>query len=73
MVISLQQISGLHYSDAMNILYWSLRGFKLLFEQFGCFSVDARMIGFLSTGDVKVWANRKYSKPGPTLCYEMLD
>lgn len=67
------QLTGIHYADAMNILYWSFKAFQILYKHFGCFAPDPKMIGFLSDGQVKVWANPKYSKPSPRPCYDMLD
>lgn len=49
----------------MAIFHKVFKGFKHLYENFGCFDVDPRMIGFNEQAEVKVWCNIKYSRPIP--------
>jgi hypothetical protein len=53
----------------MAIFYKVFKGFKILYEQFGSFTPDPRMIGFVETAEVKVWCNAKYSKSRPISTY----
>jgi hypothetical protein len=45
-VVNLQQLTHIHYSDMMAIFHRMLKGFKLLFTEFGSFIPDPRMVGF---------------------------
>ena len=43
----------------------ALRGFKMLSEKFGPFTITHRMIGFNVSGNVKVWMNENFAVNRP--------
>jgi hypothetical protein len=45
----------------VKILYQALKGFKILYERYGYFTVDASLISISEEGMVKCWVNQKYS------------
>lgn len=45
-VLNLQQLVNLHFYDMMAIFHKVFMGFKILFDHYGPFSPDPRMIGF---------------------------
>lgn len=46
---------------------------QVLFDHFGAFYPEVTMVGLNEEGQVKVWANPKYSKPKPKLSYKMIN
>ena len=72
-IFNLQQFINVHYSDLMPIFYKVFKGFKVLYEEYGAFAPDPRMIGFNEEAEVKVWAHIKYSKSKPQVSYQMYD
>lgn len=45
-VFNLQQLTHVHFYDMMAIFHKVFKGFKTLYQQFGSFTPDPRMIGF---------------------------
>jgi hypothetical protein len=56
----------------IKILYHSLKGFKVLHNKYGYFTIDSSMIGINFNEEPKCWANRKYSHamPKPSYSYK---
>ena len=73
MVLNLQQLQNFHFLDMMSIFHKVFKGFKVLYENYGPFEPDPRMICFNEEAVVKVWSNVKYSKPKPKVTYRMLN
>jgi len=44
--VHLNQINSINFYDMTQILYFSLLGFKYLYNYFGLFKVESNMIGF---------------------------
>ncbi len=53
----------------LKILYNCLKGFKILFEKYGYFTIDSSLIGVNNEGRPKCWVNKKYSEPNPKPSY----
>lgn len=71
--LNLQQVINLHFLDAMAIFYQAFKAFKILYAEYGSFAPHPRMIVFNEYGQVKTWANVKYSKAKPIVSYQMFD
>lgn len=57
----------------MAIFHKVFKAFKILFQEYGSFAPDPRMIGFNEKAEVKVWGHTKYSKAKPHVSYQMYD
>ena len=53
----------------VKILCQALKGFKILYEKYGYFTIDASLISINDEGMVKCWMNQKYSVSAPKPCF----
>lgn len=53
----------------IRILYSALKGYQLLHQQYGYFTIESVMIGLNDAGETKVWLSRKYCQNLPKTSY----
>lgn len=70
--VNLEQVMAVHFNHMIKILYFALKGFKILFEKFGYFDIETSMIGVNDIGQLKVWMNKKYNQYVPKSTYSYL-
>lgn len=56
----LSDLGAVTLAEATDMLEQSLKGFALLFELFGLFTITAELIGVNSKQEVKVWLNDNF-------------